>query len=284
MTNILLTGARGQLGSRIESLALSAGRSVVALGSAQLDITDRGAVDKALTSDVLSPETVVINCAAYTAVDAAESDEAAATAVNETGPSNLASACARAGARLIHVSTDYVFPGDAHSPYEVDSPTGPSTVYGRTKLAGEEAVRKSGADSVIVRTAWVYSGETGDFVGTMRRLEGERDFIDVVDDQIGSPTYSVDLAAGLLELASRPFTGTSTLHATNDGQASWFDLARAVFEEIGADPNRVRPCTSAAFVRPAPRPAYSVLSGDAWAAAGLSPLRPWREALHDAIA
>ncbi|MCJ0903587.1 dTDP-4-dehydrorhamnose reductase [Rhodococcus sp. ARC_M6] len=283
MTNILLTGARGQLGTRIETLARSAGLAIAAFDSSQWDIADLGAVERIMSSNDVTPNSVVINCAAYTAVDAAESDEAVATRVNAVGPGNLADACARVGARLIHVSTDYVFPGDAHTPYESDAPTGPSTVYGRTKLAGEEAVRESGAASAIVRTAWVYSGEAGDFVGTMRRLEAEREFVDVVDDQIGSPTYSLDLAAGLLELAARPFTGSTTLHATNAGQASWFDLARAVFEEIGADPNRVRPCSSAQFVRPAPRPAYSVLSGHAWAAAGLSPLRPWREALHDAL-
>lgn len=278
VTNILLTGARGQLGTRVDMLATSAGLSVTAVGSRDLDITDSRAVDRFVT-----PGSVVINCAAYTAVDAAETEEAAASAVNEVGPRNLARACARVGARLIHVSTDYVFPGEATSPYDVDAATGPTTAYGRSKLAGEIAVRESGADAAVVRTAWVYSGDTGDFVGTMRRLEGEREFVDVVDDQVGSPTYSADLAAGLVELSAVPFEGTSILHATNGGQASWYELAAAVFEEIGADPARVRPCSSAAFVRPAPRPAYSVLSGQAWASAGLTPLRPWRDALHAAL-
>ena len=248
MTNILLTGARGQLGTRVETLATSAGHTVTAVGSDELDITDSRAVD-----DFVSPDSVLINCAAYTAVDAAETDQEAARAVNEIGPRNLAQACARVGSRLIHVSTDYVFPGDASSPYDVDAPTGPATVYGRTKLDGEIAVRESGADAAVVRTAWVYSGVGTDFVATMRRLEAEREFVNVVDDQIGSPTYSVDLAGGIVELALLDFTGASTFHVTNGGQASWYELARAVFEEIGADPARVRPCSSAEFVRPAPR-------------------------------
>ena len=134
----------------------------------------------------------------------------------------------------------------------------------------------------VVRTAWVYTGTGTDFVATMRRLERERDVITVVDDQIGSPTYSRDLAAGLLEVAASPVTG-SILHSTNAGTASWFDLARAVFAGVGADPERVRPCSSAEYVRPAPRPSYSVLSGAAWERAGLTPFRGWRDALGDAL-
>ncbi len=274
-----MTGARGQLGSRLVQGAQDAGVDVDGVGSADLDITDADAV-----ADRVRPGTVVINCAAYTAVDAAESEVAAATAVNEDGPRNLARACARAGAHLIHVSTDYVFAGDADAPYAADAPTGPRTVYGRTKLAGERAVHDALPTAQIVRTAWVYSGGGTDFVATMLRLERERDTVQVVDDQIGSPTYAADLAAGLLELARTGGRGVTTLHATNAGAATWFDLARAVFAGVGADPERVRPCTSAEFVRPAPRPAYSVLSPRSWADAGLTPLRDWRDALADALA
>lgn len=276
---ILVTGARGQLGDRLLQCAEAAGAPAVGAGSAELDITDRGAVDSWVERG-----SVVVNCAAYTAVDAAESDEAAATAVNEIGARNLAAACARAGAHLIHVSTDYVFAGDAHTPYDVDDATGPRTAYGRTKLAGERAVRHALPAAQIVRTAWVYSGAGTDFVATMLRLERERDTVQVVNDQLGSPTYAVDLAAGLLELARTGGRGITTLHATNSGSATWFDLARAVFADIGADPERVRPCSSAEFVRPAPRPVYSVLSPRSWEAAGLTPLRPWRDALADALA
>lgn len=251
---------------------------MTALGSDQLDITDPQSV-----SSLIEPDSVVINCAAYTAVDAAESDEAAAAAVNELGARNLATACASAGAHLIHVSTDYVFAGDADAPYEVGAPTGPRTAYGRTKLAGELAVRAVLPTAQVVRTAWVYTGVGNDFVATMLRLERERESVNVVSDQIGSPTYAGDLADGLLELARTGGRGARVLHATNGGQASWYELARAVFEAAGADPDRVHPCTSAEFVRPAPRPAYSVLSGQAWTDAGLTPLRPWADALRAAL-
>lgn len=276
---ILVTGARGQLGGRLLALQDLVDVPIVGVGSDELDITDRGAVDA-----WVEPGSVVVNCAAYTAVDAAESDEETAAAVNATGPRNLASACARAGSRLIHVSTDYVFAGDRAVPYETDDPTDPQTVYGRTKLAGELAIREVLPDAQIVRTAWVYTGVGNDFVATMLRLERDRDTVQVVTDQVGSPTYSADLAVGLLELARTGGGGATTLHATNSGTATWFDLARAVFEGVGADPARVRPCSSAEFVRPAPRPAYSVLSPASWVAAGLTPLRPWQDALGDALA
>lgn len=273
---LLVTGARGQLGRAVMTLVPGA-RGVA---HTDLDITDADAVRK-----LVNPGDVVINCAAYTAVDRAETDVDAAFAVNATGPGVLARVCAENGARLIHVSTDYVFPGTGTHPYEPDDPTGPATVYGRSKLAGEQAVLEFAPEADIVRTAWVYTGAGTDFVATMRRLEGERDTITVVRDQIGSPTYARDLAAGLLELAGRPGNPTTPriLHATNAGQASWFELARAVFAGLGADPERVLPCGTEDFPRPAPRPAYSVLSGNSWAAAGLSPLRHWKQALNDAL-
>ncbi|MGW0181574.1 dTDP-4-dehydrorhamnose reductase [Nocardia sp. NPDC003345] len=271
---LLVTGAGGQLGRELLRLVPRA-RAGTRSG---LDITDPVAVESAVR-----PGDIVLNCAAYTAVDRAESDTAAAFAVNATGPEILARACARAGARLIHISTDYVFPGTGTVPYETTDPTGPSTVYGRSKLAGEQAVLQHCPRGQIVRTAWVYSGADSDFVATMRRLERERDTVNVVNDQIGSPTYAADLAAALLELAARP-VGPAVLHATNSGRASWFDLARAVFAGIGADPGRVRPCASTEFPRPAPRPGYSVLSGTAWRDAGLTPLRPWESALTEALA
>ncbi|WP_442790170.1 dTDP-4-dehydrorhamnose reductase [Nocardia sp. CDC153] len=274
---LLITGGRGQLGRALTALAPEA-RGLV---HTDLDITDADAVRK-----LVNPGDILINCAAYTAVDRAESDEAAAFAVNATGPGVLARVCAERGARLIHVSTDYVFPGTASRPYEPDDPVGPTTVYGRSKLAGEQAILEFAPDARIVRTAWVYTGVGTDFVATMRRLERERDIISVVNDQIGSPTYAPDLAAALLELAAKPAVDGPgrILHATNAGQASWFDLAQAVFAGLGADPDRVRPCGTEDFPRPAPRPAYSVLSGNSWAAAGLSPLRHWKRALNDALA
>ncbi|WP_406265211.1 dTDP-4-dehydrorhamnose reductase [Nocardia sp. NBC_00881] len=271
--HLVVTGARGQVGRELLRLAPAAR----GYGRAELDITDPSAVRA-----VLAPGDVVVNCAAYTAVDRAETDIEAAYAGNETGPAVLAAACADVGARLIHLSTDYVFPGTHDRPYDTTDPTGPATVYGKSKLAGEQALLARCPDAHVVRTAWVYAGRGGDFVATMLRLEQERDTVDVVEDQLGSPTYAGDLATALLELAGRP-DAPHVLHATNAGQASWFELARAVFAGIGADPGRVRPCDSSAYPRPARRPAYSVLSPRSWNEAGLTPLRDWRTALGDAL-
>ncbi|TSD97365.1 dTDP-4-dehydrorhamnose reductase [Skermania sp. ID1734] len=281
MRRIVVTGARGQLGRQVLARAAARGRVAVGFGSDEFDITDAQAARRHA-----EPNTLIVNCAAYTAVDQAETDVEQAFAGNATGPRVLAEACADTGAGLIHVSTDYVFDGTATAPYETDAPVGPVSVYGKSKLAGEQAIHEVLPQANIVRTAWVYTGADRDFVASMRRLESERDTIDVVDDQIGSPTYAADLADALLDLADHLDAGRTAppvLHATNSGQASWFELARAVFSELGADPERVHPCTSAQFVRPAPRPGYSVLSDRAWRAAGLTPLRSWRSALHAAM-
>lgn len=283
--SIVVTGAAGQLGSQLLGRG---GASVRGLTSAELDITDPVSIYDALGD--LGPGDVLINCAAYTAVDNAETDRQAALDVNAAGPGYLAEHTARTGTRLIHISTDYVFTGLASRPLEPGDPTGPDSVYGATKLAGEHAVRAIDPNATIVRTAWVYTGAPGasDFVGTMRRLESQRDTVSVVTDQVGSPTYSGDLADGLLELVrdvGRPESEAAgrILHASNAGSCSWFDLAQAVFAEVGADPARVLPTTTAEFPRPAPRPPYSVLSGRAWQSAQLTPLRDWRAALAAAI-
>jgi len=284
---LLVTGAGGQLGADL--LRVARGHDVVGPTRAELDVTDPAAVERAVKE--VRPD-AVLNAAAYTAVDAAETDEATAAAVNAEAPATLARICALRGAGLVHVSTDYVFAGDAGRPYQVDAPVGPRSAYGRTKLAGERAVRELLPErSWVVRTAWVYGESGGNFVKTMARLAGERDTLDVVDDQHGSPTWSRDLAAGLVALAAAtqaagngvaPSPGT--YHCTNSGRTTWYGLARAVFAEIGADPERVRPTSTDAVPRPAPRPAYSVLSDASWRAAGLPPARPWRDALHAAFA
>jgi dTDP-4-dehydrorhamnose reductase len=254
---------------------------VVGPTRAELDVTDPAAVERAVKE--VRPD-AVLNAAAYTAVDAAETDEATAAAVNAEAPATLARVCALYGAGLVHVSTDYVFAGDASTPYPVDAPVGPTSAYGRTKLAGERAVRELLPErSWVVRTAWVYGAGGGNFVRTVARLEATRETVEVVDDQRGSPTWSRDLAAGLLALVGAgPAPGV--YHCTNAGETTWYGLARAVFEELGADPERVRPTTTAAFPRPAPRPAYSVLSPAAWLAAGLPAPRDWRDGLHAAFA
>jgi len=275
----LVTGARGQLGTDL--VAALAGEDVLAVGRAELDIADLAGVARVVGD--FAPD-VVINAAAYTAVDAAETDEDAAYRVNATGPAVLAAALAGGQARLIHVSTDYVFAGDADRPYEVDAPTEPKSAYGRTKLAGELAVRELLPDAgFVVRTAWVYGATGGNFVKTMTRLERERDTVSMVDDQRGAPTWSADLARGLVELG-RSHAPAGTYHATGSGDTTWFGFARAIFEELGADPARVLPTTTDAFPRPAPRPAYSVLSDAAWRSAGLTPLTHWRDALSSAFA
>ena len=266
----LVVGAGGQLGTDLLAVL---GPGARGLTRADLDVTDEAAVCAAVGD--IAPE-VIFNAAAWTDVDGAETHEDAAYAANALAPGYLAAAARDAGARFVHVSTDYVFAGDATTPYDVDDPTAPRSAYGRTKLAGERAVLDRGG--YVVRTAWVYGATGGNFVKTMARLERERETVSVVDDQRGSPTWSRDLAAGLAELAAKaPEPGV--YHCTNAGEATWYELARAVFERLGADPDRVTPCTTADFPRPAPRPAYSVLSDRAWRAAGLTPLRHWREAL-----
>jgi dTDP-4-dehydrorhamnose reductase len=266
---ILVPGGRGQLGQDLVALS----SDVRAVPSSELDITSVSAAD-------LAGASAVINCAAYTGVDAAETDEGRAFEVNALGPGLLAEACASLGIPLIHVSTDYVFSGDGTRPYEPSDPVGPKSAYGRTKLEGERRVLEAGG--WVVRTAWLYGAHGSNFVKTIAALESSRPELSVVDDQLGSPTWSRDLAAGLLELVS-VLPSQRLLHATGAGETTWFRFAQAIFEELGADPARVKPCTTADFPRPAPRPAYSVLSGAAWEEAGLRPLPQWRSALSDAF-
>ena len=203
-------------------------------------------------------------------MDAAETDEAQADAINHQGVRNSATALQPLHGRLVQVSTDYVFSGDAAEPYDVDAPVGPTGAYGRTKLAGEVAALSVLPDRAhVIRTAWVYGGPGPNFVDTMLRLADEGNPVDVVHNQVGSPTYVRDLAGALIDVGRRADVAPGVLHYANDGQASWFELAREVFRLHGADPDRVRPTDSAAFARPARRPAWSVLSVRAWTAAGL---------------
>ena len=278
----LVTGAGGMLGRDTVDELARRGEDVVGLDRAALDITQQAAVDEVLAEQ--RPD-LVVNCAAYTAVDDAETDEERALLINGDGPRHLARACAANGARMIHVSTDYVFAGDAGTPYPEGHPTAPHTAYGRTKLAGEQAVAKElPTSSAIVRTAWLYGVHGRSFVRTMIDLESRRDTLDVVDDQHGQPTWSADVAARLADLGPRLGRGASgVFHATGSGEASWYELAREVFRGLGADPDRVRPVGSEAFVRPAPRPAYSVLAHGRWQELGLPPLRDWQAALHEAL-
>ncbi len=272
----LIAGARGMLGTDLRD-ALH-GREVVALGRDELDITDQESIAAAVAG-----VDVVINAAAYTNVDAAEEDEATASAVNGTAAGLLARGAAHVGARFVQVSTDYVFDGLGRSPYPESSTIKPLGAYGRTKAEGERLVQQEHPSAYIVRTAWLYGAHGPNFAKTMLRLAGERETVSVVDDQRGQPTWTSDLADAIVRLldADAP---AGIYHGTNDGETTWFGFARAVFEVAGLDPERVLPTDSTSFVRPAPRPAYSVLGHEGWSRAGLAPLRDWRVALEAAAA
>jgi dTDP-4-dehydrorhamnose reductase len=259
------------LGTDVVQALTDAGQQVRAVGSAELDVRDAAACQAAVR-DV----DVVVNCSAYTAVDAAETDESAAFAVNAVGAANLAKACAATGATLVHISTDYVFDGSASEPYAADDPIAPRSAYGRTKAAGEWAARAEHGDVLVVRTAWLYGAHGGCFPRTIAKALTQRDTLDVVADQIGQPTWTVDVARIVLGLVAAG-AAPGTYHATSSGQVSWHGFAQAVAEESHTDPARVRETTSEAFVRPAPRPAYSVLSHDSLRAAGVAPIADWRE-------
>jgi len=277
MSRYLITGAAGMLGRDLQTVLSD--RGVTALTRSELDVTDLAAVTEAVAG-----HDVIINASAYTAVDDAETDEERATAINGTGAGNLAQAAASVGAILVHYSTDYVFNGQASVPYPENAPLDPVSAYGRSKAEGERLVALSNpARSFLVRTAWLYGQHGANFAKTMLRLAGERETFSVVNDQVGQPTWSMDLArATLLLLDSHaPF---GIYHGTNSGQASWWDFAREIFLAAGLDPQRVTPISGAEFVRPARRPSYSVLGHDGWAAAGLSAPRDWKEALGEAFA
>ncbi|WRZ94814.1 dTDP-4-dehydrorhamnose reductase [Streptomyces sp. NBC_01007] len=280
----LVTGADGMLGRELVSRLTARGIGVLAADHGRLDITDGEDVRDAL--DRCRPAALV-NCAAWTDVDAAESHEAQALAVNGYGPARLAEACRARGTILLHLSTDYVFPGDSVSPYEETDPPAPRTAYGRTKLAGERAVLAALPETGhVVRTAWLYGAGGRNFVRTVIRLAGEQEVLQVVDDQRGQPTWTGDVADRLILLGRSALAGTApagVYHATADGEATWNQLACEVFRLLGADPARVRPCGSGELRRAAPRPAYSVLGHARWAAAGLPPPRHWRHALADAF-
>lgn len=276
---MLITGAGGQVGRFLAGEAPRHGYQVCAVTRRDLDITDPEAARRRIHSGDL-----VVNCAAFTNVDAAEAEPETARAVNAVGPGNLARACAAAGARLIHLSTDYVFSGDLGRPYEIADQTGPLSVYGRTKLDGELAVHAELPDAHVVRTSWVYTGGAGsDFAAVMRRVAATDRTIDVVSDQTGSPTYAKDLVDALLQIAAGGIDAP-ILHVANAGAVSRFEQAQAVFALLGADPRRVRPVGTDAVPRPARRPAFSALSMEGSVRAGLRPLRPWRDALQAALA
>jgi dTDP-4-dehydrorhamnose reductase len=271
---LLVTGAAGMLGTDV--VAAAAAHDVIAFGHAELDVSDEAAV-RAVLADV-RPHAVV-NCAAWTDVDGAEAAEPAATAINGAGAGHVAATAARVGARVVHVSTDYVFDGRANEPYTEASVTGPLSAYGRSKLAGEHAVAAAAPDGhAIVRSSWLFGLHGRNFVDTMLRLARERDEVTVVDDQVGCPTYTGHLAAALVNVAERRLRGV--LHVAGRGACSWWELARAAFERAGVACT-VRRGSTAALARPAPRPAFSVLRSTR---ADAPVLPSWREGLDAHLA
>jgi dTDP-4-dehydrorhamnose reductase len=271
---ILVTGANGMLGQDVVRVVRARGHEVTASDLPEVDITDPASCKAAIAE-----HDWVVNTAAYTAVDEAETNEAMAFHVNAVGPSILARVAHRAGARMVHISTDYVFAGDAKTPYAEDASLAPKSAYGRTKAAGEWAVRAECPESIIVRTAWLYGPGGPNFVKTMARLAGERESVSVVNDQTGQPTASVDLATFIVALIESD-SPAGVYHGTSEGETTWFGFTQAIFEDLGLDPHRVLPTTSEAFVRAAPRPAYSVLGHERARALGVPQLPHWRAALR----
>ena len=287
MREILVTGAGGQLGTELRRAALPAGYAIHAVDVDTLDLTDTAAIAAKVAE---RPWAAVINGAAYTAVDKAESDQVTAWAVNALAPAAFAQGCAEAGIPIVQVSTDYVFAGDKDGAWEPGDPVAPLGVYGASKLGGELAVRTSGARHAIVRTAWVVSAHGNNFVKTMLRVGATRDELGVVDDQRGSPTSAADLAATLLTIAVRLIEDegapTGTFHFSNAGAVSWAGFASEIFAQSGARGGgvaAVKPIATADYPTPAKRPANSLLSHDAIRAAyGIEP-RPWQAALGDIL-
>lgn len=269
----LVVGANGMLGQDLVAALHAAGHSVRGVDRKTVDITDADSVDAVVTPHSYD---VVVNCAAWTAVDDAEAHEPQAFAVNAVGPALLARAARRSGARLVQISTDYVFAGDATTPYAEDAPSAPTSAYGRTKAAGEWAVRAEHPDHLLVRTAWLYGAHGPCFPKTMARLAATRDELNVVDDQVGQPTWTVDLAALVLRLVESG-APAGTYHGTASGAVSWFGFAQAVIATTGRPDVAVLPTSSSSYVRSAPRPAYSVLGHDALRTVGIAPIGDWAQ-------
>lgn len=278
---LLITGGTGMLGRAIQRLArrLVGGVDwrVAAFSRKDLDVTNMGAIQSAFS--IVSPN-VVINCAAYTNVDGCEVEPAVAYRMNGEVPGLLAKACERANALLVHFSTDYVFDGRSSTPYSEDQPVAPLSIYGRSKLAGEDAIRTVNAPHLILRTQWLYGQHGRNFIDTILRSAAAGEKLSVVNDQFGAPTYAIDFATVTLEAVAAKLTGT--YHAVNAGRSTWYELARKALALADLDPELVSPTTTAEFPRPAQRPAWGVLDTSKLAGAGIT-LRPWEEALEQYV-
>lgn len=278
MLDILITGANGQLGSALRRLGGISPNNYICTDVAELDITDAAAVLECVRGNKID---VIVNCAAYTNVEKAEEDETTADVLNHRAAGNLATAAKACGATLFHVSTDYVFDGTAHRPYTEDMPTSPLGAYGRTKLAGEQAVMASGCRYLIFRTAWLYSEYGNNFLKTMLRLTSERERLNVVFDQVGTPTYAGDLALAIFSIieAGRYAGNEGVYHFSNEGVCSWYDFATEIAAAAGHGTCRIVPCHTAEFPTKAARPAYSVLDKTKLKQTFRMDIPHWREAL-----
>ncbi|MCG7384159.1 dTDP-4-dehydrorhamnose reductase [Paenibacillus sp. ACRRY] len=280
---VLVTGANGQLGRDVVLLLEKEGHAVLACDRDQMDITNQAQCSEVISS--YHPE-VVIHCAAYTAVDAAETDIDGAYKVNAVGTRNVAVAAERAGAKLIYISTDYVFDGNSLTPYQEYDDTNPQSVYGKSKRAGELLVQSLSSKWFVVRTSWVYGLYGNNFVKTILKLGQEKPKLQVVHDQKGSPTFTVDLAGFILELMQTEMYGV--YHASNSGTCTWYDFTEAIFAEARNVEGftiqaQLEPCTTEQFPRPAPRPRNSVMDHLSIRTNGLADIRPWREGLREFI-
>lgn len=276
----LILGANGQLGKSLQAVLTANGISFTAVDRQTLDITDRDACIKLFNS--LSPE-VVVNCAAWTAVDLAEDNETEAFRINCDATRNIAMAARDVNAINVHVSTDYVFSGVADTPYDVDSPTEPVSIYGKSKLCGEVAIAEEYPEkSYIVRTAWLYSPHGGNFVKTMIRKAQSASAVRVVSDQLGQPTLAADLAQHIVDLVTShaPF---GILHGTNSGVASWYDLTVEIYKQLGVDTSLVSPVPTSEYPTKAVRPQYSVLSHAHTIDCGVAEMQNWRTALQESL-
>jgi dTDP-4-dehydrorhamnose reductase len=271
---VIVTGAGGQLGRDLVK-CLKLKHEVIGFNHSQLDVTD---YDQCLQILNLIKPDVVIHTAAYTAVDLAESEEDLAYSINAAGTRNLAVITEQLGAKFCYISTDYVFDGTSSSPYKEFDNTNPQSVYGKSKRAGEQLTQTLCMKYFIVRTSWVYGVNGNNFVKTMLKLASERDTVKVVQDQTGSPTYTIDLCNFLIKLVQTEKYGI--YHASNSGKCSWYEFANAIFEECGIQMN-VTPCSTDEFPRPAPRPVYSVLDHLSIRTNGFNDFRHWREGLVD---
>lgn len=282
MHKLLITGCRGQLGSELQDIADDyESLDFLFTDYDELDITDRKAVRNYIEEHEVD---CVVNCAAYTAVDKAESEPEKCELLNDIAPGYLAEAIASRGGSMIQISTDYVFDGKGHIPYREDMPTAPQSVYGRTKLAGEEKVVRNCPGAMVIRTAWLYSSYGKNFVKTMLRLAKERDEIGVVADQIGTPTYAHDLARAICTIVEQGIV-PGIYHFTNEGVCSWYDFTKTIFrlEDISADDCRVRPLRTDEYPSTAARPHYSVLDKSKIKKTYGLDIRWWEDALKSCL-